>query len=349
MVRLIFLLIILFLTCSLFRLEANFSTGGLFHLEVVDSIKGEDVDGGWLSQNGSSFYFDLYLHDKGDFYFDSLKDKRLYQIVASFDNQQTAFRPFYYDGKNGMIKINNVFYWSNHKTSGWEKTPFRSLSFQFNGKHGIFAATLQQDVDLQKPSSLFVTHDGGESWNEIVNTIKLDTVDAICVTGNKLIVVAGYYEQRDVYEHTQVIYSYDMTKDSGGFEILVDLSNPRTPGRNPGITVDAIFYDGSSNFWISSIREFGLFKSDDNGISWTEVNSIPGPDRGAEAIVFSDDKYGIITGNSTGRIYTTKDGGKSWKMLHHSDLSSRVLEQYFGQNGRENGSRYLAFLRLLEK
>ncbi|MGD8427276.1 MAG: glycosyl hydrolase [Balneolaceae bacterium] len=174
---------------------------------------------------------------------------------------------------------------------------------------------------------VYKSTDGGQTWTNIgldqthfISTIVVDPKNPDIVMVAALGHVFGDNSERGIYRSTdggktwdKVLYKDDKT---GAIDLVMDPSNPRV--------LYAALWQAYRNPWSLSSGGpgSGIYKSTDEGKTWTELSSNPGLPKGilgkiGLAVSYQNaDKVFAIIEAKHGGIYRSNDAGQSWKLLN---------------------------------
>ena len=145
-------------------------------------------------------------------------------------------------------------------------------------------------------AGVFRTTDGGSSWNQIADTLNNVYVNSIAINPNT----------GDIFVGTNGNYLYT-AGPAGGSWIIRDASSGLTSAY-----INDIIHNGSNVFAGTSN---GVFRSNDNGVTWTAVNT--GLSGGVSTLAFTS-SGDILAGTYFAGIFISSDNGNSWSPLNNN-------------------------------
>ena len=90
-----------------------------------------------------------------------------------------------------------------------------------------------------------------------------------------------------------------------------------------------VMYMGTGEVYTGDVRGFGIFKSEDNGISWNLLPNASNANFGfTQAIVIHPETSDVYVGTSSG-VWRSQDGGDSWTRVWSSSGSSVVYDMFY--------------------
>jgi photosystem II stability/assembly factor-like uncharacterized protein len=166
-------------------------------------------------------------------------------------------------------------------------------------------------------AGVYRTTDGGSSWNQIADTLNNIYINSMMLNPNT----------GDIFVATNGHYLYTAAP-TGGSWIIRDASS----GLNSAYIND-IIHNGSTVFAGTSN---GVFRSSDNGVTWTAANN--GLTGGVSAMAYTS-SGDILAGTYFAGIFISSDNGNSWLPMNNNLPSFRInalfstLTNYFSSLG----------------
>ena len=268
----------------------------------------------------------------------------LWQQTSAFQAELGLYRPFFVDDSVGWITevhdvirktVDGGLTWATQRTNLTERSAEVTSVWFFDRNHGWAAGAIRQQP------TLWETNDGGSTWTDryiepwafegstgaMLDVRFIDAMHgwAVGYNGLKAIIKATYdggqhwvtqYSGSEITGQFNLVRFWDsshgwvtsfdavMVTDDGGESWKLRYFNGESSPRDIDVT-------GPKEAWIAGGRGH-LIHSDDNGISWSEVEL--GKDLEDSifmSVKFANRNTGWALGLD-GEIVLTRDGGKSW-------------------------------------
>lgn len=232
-------------------------------------------------------------------------------------------------------------------------------------KHnGVLYASVSKRADVKNPI-LYSSTDDGITWSPLkisgVPTEYPGDIDSIMIDNNNIVLSYSLgshsiYTGKDysykfvphdngipTLNNLRALYSnsgylYASTTNYGGKSIAVYRSHdgvkwtPMSPYLANNISLIKSFTSLNNILYISTVGGEGVYKSSDNGLSWTPVaNGLPGGnDKWVNTISnVNNVLYASVYGSTpNGKIYKSNDGGTSWNIFSQGLPNNRY--SYYG-------------------
>jgi photosystem II stability/assembly factor-like uncharacterized protein len=200
----------------------------------------------------------------------------------------------------------------------------KKVSF-VDSKNGFLLGSKEVGENETEPVvQLWVTTDGGETWNERNSTLKIDPVDFRFFTDKIGFAIVGKYDgsnNHDIYRTTDGGVNWQPVKSPSN----VNISSISIVNAKIGFAVA----DSPAATGNQTTSKLLILKTVDAGATWTSIDTQlpPTSKEGQEPhyIWFMNEKTGWViksnpyTETSRSNLLRTDDGGKTWKITWSSD------------------------------
>jgi len=235
--------------------------------------------------------------DSGGTWIDILSKIFVYDFVVSPIDPKTIYAAGFYTDHGRILKTTDGgASWTQIYDEESAKNPVRAIA--------INPANVNELVLGTTSGSVIKSADGGLSW-QLANDFK-DQINRIVWQNNNLYVL---------------VKTKGLFKSTGFADNFASLTDKLTAGDNLIYNPDTIsvfsqiFVDAAGSGLIYITTDKGLYKTVDEGLTWTPVASLPVKpnDTAPHAIAISNTSSNIVFTSVGSTIYKSLDGGVTWQ------------------------------------
>lgn len=197
------------------------------------------------------------------------------------------------------------------QTTEWMSNCLRLNAVQFVSETKGWAVGHSADVGTEQTTGILYTDDGGQTWEQqaqgvsegqIVDVFFLDDQNGWALT--------------DAQSFPDMSIQLLKTTNGGSLWELVNTGQTGNITIGYAIKTGKLYFQDTTTGWVLG-AQCTLLKTNDGGENWAKV-ILPEEYYNTHSIVFCDENYGIICGETT---FKTVDGGASWTKRESFDYT----------------------------